>query len=109
MSSATPAAAQTRTWPGRVVGYRDLTGGSGYHHAVQSAVAAWNGLGLGIRFVPVPPGAASVQIVYEAGRCLSGIAGSAPAGFQRSGTRIVVRSCPAVVRPLLLAHELGRV
>ena len=109
VSSATPAAAQTRTWPGRVVGYRDLTGGSGYHHAVQRAVTAWNDLRLGIRFVPVAQGAASVQIVYRAGRCLSGIAGSAPAGFQRSGARVVVRSCPEVVRPLLVAHELGRV
>jgi hypothetical protein len=108
-SSAPPAAANTRAWPGRVVGYRDLTGPHGYHHAIEGAVAAWNALRIGIRFVAAPPGASSVQIVFVAGRCVSGVGGSSPSGFQRFGARIVVRSCPAVVRPLLVAHELGRV
>jgi len=103
------AAAAPLAWPGLVVGYRDLTGAHGYHDAIREAAAAWNRVGLGIRFVPAPPGYASMQIVFVAGRCLSGVAGRAPTGFQRFGARVVVRSCPAVVRPLLVAHELGRV
>jgi hypothetical protein len=109
LGGAAGAASPTRVWPESTIGYRDLTGAHGYHAAVEAAVAAWNRLALGIRFVPVPPGGSSVQIVFADGRCLSGIAGSAPIGFQRSGARVVVRSCPPVVRPLLLAHELGRV
>ncbi len=106
-----PAAAATtpRAWPGLTIGYRDLTSTHGYHAAVAQAADAWNRLGLGVRFVPAPKGASSVQIVYVPGRCLSGFAGRAPTGFQRFGSRVVVRSCPAVVRPLLVAHELGRV
>jgi hypothetical protein len=50
-----------------------------------------------------------MQIVFASGRCLGRVGGSAPAGFQRFGARVVVRSCPKVVRPLLVAHELGRV
>jgi hypothetical protein len=106
---AAGAVSRTRVWPATTIGYRDLTGAHGYHSAVQAAVAAWNRLALGIRFVPVPPARSSVQIVFADGRCLSGIAGSAPIGFQRSGARVVVRSCPPVVRALLMAHELGRV
>ncbi len=109
--AAQPASAATlpRAWPGSVVGFRDLTGQHGYHRAVALAVAAWNRLKLGIRFVPARGRAASVTIVYAAGRCLSGRAGSAPLGFRPAGARVVVRSCPDVVRPLLVAHELGRV
>ena len=104
-----PAATLPRAWPGSVVGYRDLTGRHGYHRAVSLAVAAWNRLKLGIRFVPARGRSVSVTIVYAAGRCLSGRAGSAPLGFRPAGARVVVRSCPDVVRPLLVAHELGRV
>ena len=103
------AAASPRAWPGLTIGYRDLTGAHGYHAAVAQAADAWNRLGLGVRFVPAPKGASAVQIVYLPGRCLSGLAGKAPTGFQRFGSRVVVRSCPAVLRPLLVAHELGRV
>jgi hypothetical protein len=103
------AAPATRVWPGTTIGYRDLTGGHGYHAAVLAAVAAWNRLGLGVRFVPAAAGGSVVQIAFVAGRCLAGVAGGAPIGFQRFGARIVVRSCPPVVRPLLVAHELGRV
>jgi hypothetical protein len=93
-----------------VIAYRDLTGGHGYHAAVRSAVRAWNRLHLGVRLVPAGAGAASnVQIAFAAGRCLSAQAGSATTGFQRFGGRIIVRACPRVVRPLLVAHELGRV
>ena len=94
-------------WPGLVIGYRDVTGAHGYHPAVHRAVAAWNAVSAGIRFVPAPKGHSNVQIVFVPGRCLSGNAGHAPTGFQRFGSRVVVRSCPAVVRPLLVAHELG--
>lgn len=103
------AGAVPRAWPGETIGYRDLTGGHGYHAAVGEAVAAWNRLGLGVRFVPAPPGRSLVQLVVVPGRCLSGNAGHAPAGFQRFGARVVLRSCPPIVRPLLVAHELGRV
>jgi hypothetical protein len=103
------AASATRVWPGTTIGYRDLTGGHGYHAAVLAAVAAWNRLGLGVHFAQAPTGTSAVQIVLVAGRCLSGVAGRSPIGFQRFGARIVVRSCPPIVRPLLVAHELGRV
>ena len=106
---AAGADSATRVWPGTTIGFRDLTGGHGYHAAVLGAVAAWNRLGLGVRFAPAPAGRSAVQIVFVAGRCLSGVAGRAPIGFQRFGARIVVRSCPPIVRPLLMAHELGRV
>ena len=109
LGGAADAASATRVWPGTTIGYRDLTGGHGYHAAVLAAVAAWNRLGLGVRFVPAPTGRSAVQIVFVAGRCLSGVGGRAPIGFQRFGARIVVRSCPPIVRPLLVAHELGRV
>lgn len=109
VGSAAGAATTTRVWPGTAIGYRDLTGGHGYHPAVLAAVAAWNRRRLGVRFVPARPGGSAVQIVFVDGRCLSGVAGRAPLGFQRFGARVVVRSCPSVVRPLLVAHELGRV
>jgi len=104
-----PGAVSPRAWPGGTIAYRDLTGDHGYHTAVRDAVAAWNRLRLGTRFVPAARGHSSVQIVFSAGRCLSGTAGRAPTGFQRDGARVVVRACPAIVRPLLVAHELGRV
>lgn len=109
LGGAAGAASATRVWPGTTIGYRDLTGDHGYHGAVQAAAAAWNRLGLGVRFVPAEAGRSSVQIVFTGGRCLSGVAGLAPIGFQRFGARVVVRSCPRIVRPLLVAHELGRV
>src|SRR5690242_19235793 len=107
--AGTAAASAPLAWPGLAIGYRDLTGAHGYHGAIREAVHAWNRLGLGVKFVPAQKGYASVQIVFVPGRCLSGVAGRAPTGFQRFGTRVVVHSCPAVVRPLLVAHELGRV
>ena len=104
-AASTPVAV---AWPGTVITYRDLTGSSGFHRAVASAAAAWNRLQLGVQLEPVQ-GPADVQIALARGRCLRGQAGFAPAGFQKSGSRIVLRrSCPAVVRPLLVAHELGR-
>lgn len=108
-ASATAAGPQPRAWPGASILYRDLTGASGYSTAIARAVAAWNRLGVGVRFVPAGAGVANVQIVHVSGRCLAGNAGAAPLGFQRFGARVVVRSCPPVVRPLLVAHELGRV
>jgi|SRR5579862_65683 len=109
MLARSAAASAPLAWPGAAIGYRDLTGAHGYHDAIREAAAAWNRLGLGVTFVPAQKGYASVQIVFVAGRCLSGVAGHAPTGFQRFGARVVVRSCPSVVRPLLVAHELGRV
>lgn len=109
LAPAPAAAAPPRAWPGLVIGYRDLTGDHGYAAAVRRAVGAWNRLALGVRFVPAPRGGSSVQIVYVRGGCLGSLAGAAPTGFQRFGARIVVRSCPPVMRPLLVAHELGRV
>jgi hypothetical protein len=109
VTPARAAAPAPLVWPGLVIGYRNLAGAHGYHAAVQQAVAAWNAVGAGVRFVPAPKGYSAVQIVFSSGRCLSGNAGHAPTGFQRFGARVVVRACPAVVRPLLVAHELGRV
>ena len=108
-AGAARAVSAPRAWPGETIRYRDLTGSHGYRTAVLEAVAAWNRVGLGVRFVRAQRGHSSVQIVFKAGRCLSGVAGRAPTGFQRFGARVVVRSCPAIVRPLLVAHELGRV
>jgi hypothetical protein len=107
---ATPAAVSRTAWPGATVSYTDLTGSSGYHVSVSEAVSAWNAARVGIRFVPAAAAAAAadVRIVFRTGRCLSGRAGSATFGFQPAGT-VVVGSCPAVLRPLLVAHELGRV
>jgi len=109
LAAPAAAAAAPRAWPGLAIGYRDLTGSHGYAAAIAEAAGAWNRLDLGVRFVPAPAGASAVQIVFVGGRCLAGSAGSAPTGFQRFGARVVVRSCPTVVRPLLVAHELGRV
>lgn len=105
-SAASPTAV---AWPGTVITYRDMTGPSGFHGAVTAAVAAWNRQALGFQLEPVTQGAADLQISLSRGRCLRGQAGIAPAGFQPSGSRIVLRrSCPPIVRPLLVAHELGR-
>src|SRR5215813_3710738 len=99
----------TVAWPGSTLLFRDLTHGKGYHAAVTSAVAAWNKLDLGVELEPTN-GPAAARITLGKGRCLLGRAGKAPRGFRDSGSHLVVaRSCPALVRPLLLAHELGRV
>lgn len=103
------AAAAPRVWPGSTIRYADLTGGSGYHDAVRRAVQAWNALHVGVRFVPAPGTASVLKLTYAPGRCLSGSAGSAPLGFRAAGARVVVRSCPRLLRPLLVAHELARV
>ena len=102
------AASGPQAWPGQTIAYRDLTGAHGYHGAITTAATAWNRLRLGVRFVPAGDDS-SVQIVFARGRCLGGEGGSAPLGFQRFGSRVVVRGCPAAARPLLVAHELGRV
>lgn len=107
IQQATAATPTPVAWPGTVITVRDLTAGSSFHRAVASAVAAWNRLQLGFQLEPVE-GTADVQISLARGRCLRGKAGFAPAGFQASGSRIVLRrSCPTVVLPLLVAHELG--
>ncbi|HEY6960500.1 MAG TPA: PKD domain-containing protein [Gaiellaceae bacterium] len=108
-ATASAAAAPARAWPGATILYRDLARAGGYSSAIARAVAAWNRAGIGVRFVPAGSRVANVQIVYVRGRCLSANAGRSPLGFQRFGARIVVRSCPRIVRPLLVAHELGRV
>jgi hypothetical protein len=106
-----PASASVSTavvWPGSVVTYRDLTRGKGLHSAVASAVKAWNRLQLGVKLERVNA-RADVKISLARGRCLGGRAGTAPLGFRTTLSRIVLsRSCPAIVRPLLLAHEFGR-
>lgn len=96
-------------WPGSTIAYVDLTRAAGYHGAVLAAVGAWNRAHVGIRFAASPARRAALAIVYRPGRCLSARAGTAPAGFQRSIARIVVRTCPQLLRPLLVAHELGLV
>ena len=96
-------------WPGSILLFRDLTHGKSYHAAVTSAVAAWNRLDLGVELEPTK-GPAATRITVGRGRCLLGRAGVAPRGFRAAGARLIVaRSCPALIRPLLLAHEIGRV
>jgi PKD domain len=95
-------------WPGSVVTYRDLTRGQRFHTAVAAAVEAWNRLNLGVTFERVH-GQADVKISLVRGPCLGGRAGTAPLGFRSPVSRVIVsRSCPVIVRPLLIAHELGR-
>jgi hypothetical protein len=111
IASAASGATQPATiaWPGSTLLYRDLTHGTKYHAAVASAVAAWNKLDLGVELEPTS-GPAAARITVGRGRCLLGRAGTAPRGFKNAGSHLVVaRSCPAIIRPLLLAHELGRV
>ena len=94
-------------WPGSVITYRDLTGATGFHKAVAAAVKAWNRAKLEVVLQPVH-GRADVRISPVRGRCLRGRAGKAPPGFRTLGSLVVVsRACPAVVRRLLVAHELG--
>jgi len=106
-SGATQPAAVA--WPGSTLLFRDLTHGQKYHAAVASAVAAWNKLDLGVELTSTT-GPAAATITLGRGRCLLGRAGTAPRGFRDAGSHLVVaRSCPAIIRPLLLAHEFGRV
>jgi hypothetical protein len=105
-ADASPAAG---VWPGAVITVADGTGGHGYHAALAAAVRAWNRAAVGVRFVLGGGAGAEVRVVYQPGACLAGRAGSAPFGFAPAAATVVVRSCPAVVRPLLVAHELGRV
>lgn len=108
LQQATAASTTVVVWPGTVITYRDLTGNAGFRGAVVAAVTAWNRLQLGVQLEPVR-GAADVTISLARGRCLRGKGGAAPVGFRAAGSRIVLsRSCPAVVRKLLVAHELGR-
>ena len=109
-TGSTAAPPGTRVaWPGASISYVDLTGPAGYHDAVRRAVGAWNAANVGVRFVAAPRQTAELKIVYREGRCLSSRAGSATSGFRASGGTIAVRSCPGLMRPLLVAHELGRV
>jgi len=105
---ATAASPTAVAWPGTALTYRDATGSAGFHGAIASAVAAWNRLDLGVQLEPAQ-GPTDLVISAAAGRCLRASAGFAPPGFRAGGTQIVLRrSCPPVVRPLLVAHELGR-
>ena len=103
------AASATRAWPGLTIGYRDLTSTHGYHAAVAQAA---DGLEPARSRRALRPGAEGC--LFRADRLRPRtvsvwVRRKAPTGFQRFGSRVVVRSCPAVVRPLLVAHELGRV
>lgn len=109
-ATSSAASAQVVVWPGSVVTYRYLTTGTSYHTAVVSAVAAWNRLRLGVHFERISTGKADLAIGKMRGRCLLGRGGAASQGFQTSGGVIhLTRSCPLIVRSLLVAHELGRV
>jgi hypothetical protein len=101
-------AARPAVWPAATVTLSDLTGGSGYHRAIEQAASAWSSTHAGVRFVVTRSPEGDVRIVYRPGRCLSRRAGSASLGFV-SRANVTLRSCPAIVRPLLVAHELGRV
>lgn len=101
--------ASTRTvWPGATITLSDLTGTSGYHGAVAQAARAWSSVGAGIRFVVTRSPGGDVKVTYRRGACLSARGASASLGFV-ARAYIALRSCPSIVRPLLVAHELGRV
>ncbi len=102
------AAVPARVWPGTTLTVADLTGGNGYHGAVRAAVGAWNRAGIGVRLVLGPDGPDALRISVSRGRCLSATAGRAPDGYTTAAAGVVVRPCPQALRPLLLAHELGR-
>lgn len=105
------AAGPVLVWPGSVIHVEDATGRTGYHAAVLAAIRAWNRAGVGIRFALTSDARPEVRLLVRAGRCLSGRAGSAFPGYRAAlaPTTVVLRLCPAVLRPLLVAHELGRV
>ena len=108
LQPASASVSSVPVWPGYVIKYRDLTRGPRFHSAVAAAVKAWNRLKLGVVLQRVR-GQADVKISLVKGRCLRGRAGKAPPGFRALGSRVVLsKSCPLVVRPLLVAHELGR-
>lgn len=108
-ASASAGPAAVVAWPGSSLTYRDLSHRSGYHKAIRRAVAAWNRLELGVRLVPAG-GRTDLTIAVGDGRCLLHRAGRASLGFHAAGAIVrVARSCPGIVRPLLVAHELGRV
>lgn len=107
-ASASAGPAAVVAWPGSSLTYRDLSHRTGYHKAIRAAVAAWNRVGFGVRLVPSDH-RADVTIAVGGGRCLRR-AGRASRGFHAAGAVVrVARSCPGIVRPLLVAHELGRV
>ena len=109
MATASDASV-ARVWPGSVVVLADATGATGYRAAIGRAVRAWNEANVGVRFaVRGRQSRAEVRVVVRSGRCIGGRAGSATGGFVPDGARVVLRLCPPVMRPLLVAHELGRV
>lgn len=95
-------------WPGATITLSDLSGAGGYHAAVAQAAGAWSTVGAGVRFVVRRSPGGDVKVTYRRGACLSARGASASVGFV-PGAYITLRSCPAIVRPLLVAHELGRV
>jgi hypothetical protein len=107
--SGAAAGPTARAWPGMTIPLIDLTGRSGYRVALQEAVRAWNRAGVGIRFAVTKPAAGGIPVSYRNRPCVGGRAGSASPGFHRVAARVIVRACPAIMRPLLLAHELGTV
>jgi PKD repeat protein len=106
-----PSAGSTPTravWPGATITLSDLTGAGGYHAAVARAARAWSSVGAGVRFVVTTSPGGDVKVTYHRAACLSARGASSSFGFV-AGAYIALRSCPRIVRPLLVAHELGRV
>jgi hypothetical protein len=96
-------------WPGTVVTYASQIHDASYRAAIASAVKAWNGLKVGVIFER-SGGPTEVTFSSRRGPCLLGRAGYAPYGFQISTAHVTLsRSCPTLVRQLLVSHELGRV
>ena len=113
--AASAAVAAARPWPGRTITYYDAA--RSWTWSIRQAVAAWNGAGIRIRFVPVrsPRAARLVVRVRRLPRVPGGaVAGRATLGYL-GGHRAVVELAPhsdAIDRftmARVAAHELGHV
>lgn len=119
--AAVPANAYKITgnrWPGPTITYHNTI--PLYDRAVRRAAAAWNRVGLGIRFAPAPLKSAMVKIAAPrrtgppprgTTRCL-GLSGFTTHGYI-GRTQVLVQLRPDCrgesSRALLAAHELGHV
>jgi hypothetical protein len=91
-------------WPGTTITYANETH---YGWSLEQAARAWNGVGSGIRFVPVREAAlADVVVRYKPGRTH----GHASLGFQPSGATVwLTGDLTSRSAAIVAAHELGHV
>jgi Matrixin len=91
-------------WPGSTIAYANETH---YGWSVDQAARAWNGVGAGIRFVPVRDASlADMVIRYKPGRTH----GHASLGFRPRGATVwLTADLTARSAAIVAAHELGHV